>query len=130
MRNTAGLEEKTSVRYRFHIALGGILNIADGHAALFDEAEELAEHIFMSPKRPTMSAVIDGIYVEGAVEYDSYKDRAAQDRLVELAERIDNLGKDGAFMLDPGDFSDNYHEGTRAMERSFERDNDDGFIWN
>jgi hypothetical protein len=130
MRNTAGLEETTSVRSRFPNALGGILNIADAHATLFDEAEELAEHIFMSPKRPTMSAVIDGIYVEGAVEYDSYKDRAAQDRLVELAERIDNLGKDGAFMLDPGAFSDNYHEGTRAMERSFERDNDNGFIWN
>lgn len=129
MRNTTGPEESTSVRSRFPNTLGGILDIADAHTNLFNEAEALAECIFMSPKRPTMSAVVGGIYVEGGVEYDTYEDRAAQDRLVELAEIIDSIGKDGAFMLDPGAFSDDYHEGTRAVEHSFEREKDTDFIW-
>ena len=122
------------VRSAYPNTFGGILGIADAHGALFDEAEALAKNIFMSPKKPTMSAVIDGAYIEGAVVCDGYEDLAAQDRILVLAEEIDKINENG--VLNPAAFSNDYRRSTRAVEKSAEqqpgnigRDYDDQFVW-
>lgn len=127
-------QEYADVRSKYPNTFGGILNIADAHGALFDEAEALAKNIFMHPKKPTMSMVVQGAYIEGAVVCDGYDSLAAQDRLLVIAEEIDKISANG--VLNPAAFSNDYRSSTRAVEKSAEqqpgntgRDYNDQSIW-
>ena len=127
-------QEYADVRSKYPNTFGGILNIADAHGALFDEAEALAKNIFMHPKKPTMSMVVQGAYIEGAVVCDGYDSLAAQDRLLVIAEEIDKISANG--VLNPAAFSNDYRSSTRAVEKSAEqqpgntgRDYNDQLIW-
>lgn len=83
-------------RQAFPHTLGEVLDVADTYTALFAEAERLVENIFIKEKRSRLSGTIGEYTVQGGFGVDSYSDRAAQDRLIELAERIDALC-DGSF---------------------------------
>ena len=115
-----------SVRKRFPNTFGGIMGIADMHTALFNAAERTAEGLFLSNKNATMTAYIDGFAYEGAVVCDSYEDRAAQDRIIELADKIDHFSVDGALVLNSLTAPDNIL--APDMGSRFKDDNG-AFVW-
>ena len=59
---------------------------------------------------------MDGFAVQGGYIADGYDQRAAQDRLIEVAEEIDSISTGGGFIAGAGS------KGTN-------RDNDNDFIW-
>lgn len=91
----------TNVRKYFPNTLGGILNIADEYNAVFDEAETLAEVIFLGEKQPTKYSTVGDVTVSGAIVADTYEQLAAQDRLLELAGMIDSFVATGSFEQKP-----------------------------
>ena len=125
-------------REKFPNALGGILNIADTHKAVFDEAEMLAEKIFLGEKQSTAFCLVGNVRVEGAIIADGYDQRTTQDRLIELGGIIDKFSTDGLFMIDPAigravekaidDNADFIWDGRKPTEQRV-ADNDNNFIW-
>lgn len=89
------------LRSRFPKALGGILDIADTHTRLFDEAEKLAKSLFTSRGTYLHAVYVSGYEIKGEYIADGYEQLAAQDRIIEVAQNIDRLGTNGAFMADP-----------------------------
>ena len=89
------------LRSRFPKALGGILDIADTHTRLFDEAEKLAKSLFTSHGTYLHAVYVSGYEIKGEYIADGYEQLAAQDRIIEIAQNIDRLGTNGAFMADP-----------------------------
>ncbi len=103
-------------RKMFPRSLGAILDIADTHERLFNEAEELAEEIFTEKGNYLNTTYVDGFAVQGSYIADGYDQRAAQDRLIEVAEEIDSISTGGGFIAGAG-------------SKGANRDNDNDFIW-
>lgn len=97
-----GMDDEVSLRHAFPASLGFVLNRADTYLALFNEADMLAENIFLSEKTADKSCKLDEFTVLGGYGSDSYTERAAQDRLLELAGRIDSLLSDKPFTYPAG----------------------------
>lgn len=99
IRFTSPGEASYAVREKFPRTFGGILNIADMHNALFDEAEMLAERVFLNERKYDMTFNISGKCVSGAVQSETYDSICVQDRLVEIAKKIDRLQNENLIEL-------------------------------
>lgn len=127
MHNSAPGEDNVyAVRKRFPNALGGVLNISDAHEKLFNEANRVAENLFLSKKQTTMTGYLAGFSFDGAVVCDSYEDAAAQDRIIELADKIDQFSVNGALMAAGGNSEDSILTPEVA---AFVRDKNKNSIW-
>ena len=99
VRFTSPGEASYAVRSKFPRTFGGILNLADMHSALFDEAEMLAERIFLNERKYDMACNIGGNCVSGAVQSETYDSICTQDRLLDLAKKIDRLQNENLIEL-------------------------------
>ena len=99
VRFTSPGEASYAVRSKFPRTFGGILNLADMHSALLDEAERLAERIFLNERKYDMACNIGGNCVSGAVQSETYDSICTQDRLLDLAKKIDRLQNENLIEL-------------------------------
>ena len=127
---TSPKEASCAVREKFPKTFGGILNLADIHAALFDEAEMLAERIFLNERKYDMTCYVGGNCVYGAAQSETYDSICVQDRLLDLAKKIDRLQDESLIELaecvDKG-----YAEKDNILQRraASSLDKDTDFIW-
>lgn len=119
-----------AVRSKFPRTFGGILNLADMHTALFNEAERLAEGIFLNKRTYDMSCNVGDKCVWGAAQSETYDSLWCQDRLIVLAKKIDRLQNENLIELaervgalyDEDDYPPRH-------ENASESDKDTNFIW-
>lgn len=124
------LDNEHTSRSTFPTALGAVLNKADTYTALFGEAEMLAEQLFIREKEYQTSCSIGEFPVYGGYGMDNYEERAAEDRLAELAELIETLGSGDAFVYDSADFKyGRIHQARHQIGSVGPQDSDKGFVW-
>lgn len=124
------LENEYMTRSAFPTALGAVLNKADTYTALFAEAEMLAEQLFIRKKEHQKNCSIGEFPVYSGYGLDSYEERTAEDRIVELAERIETLRTDDAFTYDHADFKyGRLYQARNQIGSVSPDDSDEGFVW-
>lgn len=124
------LDNEYLTRSAFPAALGAVLKKADTYTALFGEAEMLAEQLFVRKKEHKSACAIGEFSVYGGYGLDCYEEVAAEDRIVELAELIETLGSDEAFVYDHADFKYGRIYQARHQAGSVDpADTDSGFVW-
>lgn len=124
------LDNEHTTRSAFPTALGAVLNKADTYTALFGEAEMLAEQLFIREKEHQTSCSIGEFPVYGGYGMDNYEERAAEDRLAELAELIETLGSGEAFVYDSADFKyGRIYQARHQIGSVGPQESDNGFVW-
>lgn len=123
------LETEYMARSTFPTALGAVLDKADTYTALFGEAEMLAEQLFVRKKEHNSTCSIGEFPVFGGYGMDSYDEVVAEERIVELAELIETLGTDEAFVYDHADFKYGRLYQARHQINSVSPTDDDSFVW-
>ena len=123
------LENEVNTRQAFPKALGNVLATADTYIALFSEAEALLETLFIRKKQHSATSMIGEFAVFGGYGVDSYDEGWAQNRILELATRIDTLCSDQAFVYDHTDLKYGRIHAARHQINLAGSDDDDGFVW-
>lgn len=122
-------ENEVITRRAFPKALDRVLGKADTHIALFGEAEALLETLFTRKKQSASHCMIGDFAVFGGYGMDSYDERWAQDRILELATRIDTLCSDQAFVYDNADLKYGRIHAARHQINLASSDDDSSFVW-
>ena len=124
------LENEYMTRSAFPTALGAVLNKADTYTALFGEAEMLAEQLFIHKKEHNSACAIGEFPVYGGYGLDCYDEVAAEERIMELAELIETLGTDEAFVYDSASFKyGQLYQARHQIGSVSSADSDAGFVW-
>lgn len=121
------MADEYAVRAAFPKALGDVLNMADENIMVFAEAEMLAENLFIREKCSDATCNLSGYPVFGGYGEDSYDERSAQDRLLELAELIEDIGNNHDFVRHNAAY--NPEQARRARYFFNSNEPDESFIW-
>ncbi len=123
------LENEFNARRVFPAALGNVLAVADTYIALFGEAEVLLETLFLREQQNSAICKIGEFAVFGGYGVDGYDERWAQDRILELATRIDALCSDQAFVYDNADLKYGRIHAARHQLNIAGSDDDNSYVW-